>query len=1010
MPNNNNNHKNDMDAFFAQFDNPPEKSGNAEQRSPDYTGSSYASGNRAMRSSKQRNTSQHRSQSAGSSQAAAKRPEQRSAHQSSGHHQGHQHHRMADFVDDTKTKIKNSRRVSSGSGGGRKTPASKKRTIIAVIIMAILAVVMAVGIYVGIILMTAPSIKTDNIYDQMNQRSVMYDSSGKEIENLYMTGGNRTVVKYKDIPEDMVNAVVSLEDQKFWKHHGFNFTRMLGAIKDGLTGGGISGTSTVTQQLARNVFLPEEKSERTLSRKITEAYYTIILEKKLSKEQIMEAYLNTIYLGFNSYGIQSASQAYFSKDVKDLDTLECAALAALPQAPDSYALVYADYSNSGSSLPKLSTSGSATYFYNGDISKDRRSLVLSNMASFGFITESQKNDALNDDLKKHIKVGVSSDDSTSSYFTDYVIEQLTNDLVSEYGMDRSEAERKIYTKGLKIYTTMDSDIQDIVNDEFSKDSNFSGLAYLRTDSDGNLLNTDGNTLLRSSSYYFDDQDRFTLKNGEYSFDSKGNMTIYKGKRLNIYKTEVNGASDVSIEFKGMYTRNDTGFYTIESGVLSIPQQYKSVDSDGNAVVSAEFFKDENYKDFFKKSGKDYKVSSSNYSLKQKTRQPQAAMTIIENKTGELKAMIGGRGTTGKHLYNRATTPNQPGSSIKPIAVYGPALQMSYEYEKDGKSMDLSNSDGSSWGSYITAGSIINDAPMQFNGRTWPKNAYSGYRGQMKLRTAVEQSVNVCAVKTYMKIGPDYSASMLKKNGISTLVEEGTANDLNPAALALGGLTYGATPLEMAAAYSTFPSGGTYKTPISYTKVVDFNGDVLLEKKPEETKVYDEGVAWIMTDILRTVVTNGIAKSAAIGVQPVGGKTGTTNDNFDIWFCGFTPQYSAALWMGTDVNIAMSSSSGTTAAFWSAVMKRVCADLPSESFFERPSNVVSIGGEYYTDGTYSRTYTNRNYSGYNNGDGSTKAPTTQAPTTQAPTTQAPTTQAPTTQAPTAPSHKPEEPNE
>ncbi len=109
---------------------------------------------------------------------------------------------------------------------------------------------MAVGIYAGVILMSAPKIKTDDIYDRLNQRSVMYDSNGKEIENLYMSDGNRTVVKYKDIPEDMVNAVVSLEDQKFWKHHGFNFTRILGAIKDSLTGGGISGTSTVTQQLA----------------------------------------------------------------------------------------------------------------------------------------------------------------------------------------------------------------------------------------------------------------------------------------------------------------------------------------------------------------------------------------------------------------------------------------------------------------------------------------------------------------------------------------------------------------------------------------------------------------------------------------------------------------------------------------------------------------------------------------------------------------------------------------
>ena len=179
----------------------------------------------------------------------------------------------------------------------------------------------------------------------------------------------------------MVNAVVAIEDRYFWDHNGFNFVRMAGAVVDSVFGGGqISGTSTITQQLARNVYLSDIKSQRSISRKLMEAYCTIILEKNLSKEQIMEAYLNTISLGFNSYGVQAASQAYFSKNVQDLDTLECAALAALPQSPTSYALVVADYegSNTGS-LPTISSTDSVTYLYNGDISKTRRDSVLRNM-------------------------------------------------------------------------------------------------------------------------------------------------------------------------------------------------------------------------------------------------------------------------------------------------------------------------------------------------------------------------------------------------------------------------------------------------------------------------------------------------------------------------------------------------------------------------------------------------------------------------------------------------------
>ena len=424
------------------------------------------------------------------------------------------------------------------------------------------------------------------------------------------------------------------------------------------------------------------------------------------------------------------------------------------------------------------------------------------------------------------------------------------------------------------------------------------------------------------------------------------------------------------------------FYFIESGALSIPQGYKTVDDDGNVIVSGQFFTD--YPTFFKKSDNGLIVEKGNYSLKQKTRQPQGAMVIIENETGEVKAMIGGRETKGRQLYNRAINPRQPGSSMKPIGTYGPALQMSYEYHKDGKKMRLDTSEGSDYGKYITAGSVINDAKMSYGGEVWPKNWYSGYKGDMKLRKCVEQSVNTTAVKVYQQIGPDYSSKMLKKNGITTVDTEGEVNDLNPAALALGGMTSGVSPLEMAAAYATFPNGGVYNTPIAYTKVLDANDEVLIEKKAESKEVYDPGVAWIMTDILRTTVTKGIASGASIGVQPVGGKTGTTSDNYDIWFCGFTPQYSAAVWMGNDVNIEMSSGSGTTARFWSIVMRQVCEDIPYGSFGSMPSNVESVKGEYYIKGTYSKVTMTPSST-----DASTKVtkPTTTVPPTTLPTTEA-----------------------
>ena len=864
--------------------------------------------------------------------------------------------------------------------------------------------VLAVGIMVGIVFLKAPNIETDNIYSQIKQRSIVYDADGKEVDELYFDGGNRTIVEFKDIPENMINAIISIEDNKFWTHHGFNFIRMVGAIKDSITGGGsISGTSTISQQLARNFYLADIKSERSMGRKLTEMYITIILEKNLSKEQIMEAYLNTIYLGFNSYGVEAAAQSYFNKPVSKLKLLECASLAAIPQSPDLNALVIADYYKTITDLPIIKKTSAINYLYNGEASEGRRNLVLENMLKFGYISEKKYNRAMKQSLKKRIDLGDAGNEK-SSYFTDYAVSQLQKDIVEEYGVTDTEAANMIYSTGLKIYTTMDSRIQGILDDEFEDSDNFTSIAYVSTNSEGDLINSDtGAVLLQSYDEYFDDKDRFILKKDEYKRNKDGGITIKSGKRLNLYPIEANGGQDVSIEFKSMYVNEDGVFYFIESGALSIPQYdsagnpIKKLTKNGDCKISGTFFQEN--PDYFVEDGDNLVLNDERYTLKQKIRQPQAAAVIMENKTGQIKGMIGGRGATGKQLYNRAIHPRQPGSSIKPIGVYGPALQLSFEKEADDKTMKLSNKDGSSWGSYITAGSIINDKPMYVNGKQWPKNFGGGYSGRVTLRKGVQQSLNVVAVKVFQKIGADWSVKMLKKVGISTLDEEGAVSDMNPAALALGGLTNGITPLELTAAYATFPNGGAYKSPIFYTKVLNNRDEVIMEKKAKSERVYDEGVAWIMTDILHSVVTQGIGTSAAIPNQPVGGKTGTTSDQYDIWFAGFTPQYSMALWEGNDVNIELYEMSGAAARFWSAIMSRVCEPLPTESFRSMPSNVKKINGEYYTDGTYSRL---KRYKDKEDKDKDktekkvTKSTTTKAPTTKKPTN-APTTQK-TTEAP------------
>lgn len=665
----------------------------------------------------------------------------------------------------------------------------------------------AVSAYTYNIISNAEAIDPKNIYEELDKNSYIYDSKGKIISTLY-ADEDRNIIKIDEMPENLVHAFVAIEDKTFYEHKGINVKRTIGAIVQKLMGKSesISGTSTITQQLARNVYLPDIKSERSIQRKIVELYYALLIEKDLSKDEILEAYLNTVYFGYQNYGIETAAHSYFSKDVEDLTLEECAALAALPQAPDTYALLKDE---EGDNRTKIKN----TNLYANDISKDRRDLVLDLMVDQGYITKEEA-DGARKDLIDFINPDLSGDDNKYTYFNDYVLSTVIDDLMAKYDLDEDTATKIAYTGGLHIYTPLDSKIQGIIYKEFKDDDNYPWAAE----------------------------------------------------------------------------------------------------------------------------------------------EPQSAMVVCDVKTGQVKAMVGGRKTSGKKLFNRAVSPRQPGSSIKPLAVYSAALQKSYELEKQGKQWDFvdykHDKQGAKYGSYITAGSRIVDEKMYFDGNIWPYNVTRTFTGNQTFRSAVQQSINTCAVKIQLQVGTDYSIKMLKKYGISTLVEDGDTNDLNPASMALGAMTKGVTPLDMALAYAAFPNKGIRNSAVCYTKVVDAEGNVLLTGESEKTKVMDEGVAWIMTDVLKSVVKyNGIA--ILDGVE-AGGKTGTTNDCYDIWFDGFTPKYSAALWIGTDHNKELSTMSTSAAALWRRIMNQI-PDVTEGEYPDQPSNVIYQRGEYYTEGTEPNVY-------------------------------------------------------
>ena len=742
-------------------------------------------------------------------------------------------------------KSKTKKPTKAKKKGNKPVKASKGR-----VIGRIFLGLVALGVAVVLITVISTAIKVGNIneeslYSNIERSSILYDIDGTEIDTLHYTE-DRTIVPIDEMPDALKASFIAIEDKTFYQHHGFNWRRMFGAVLSKLTGraASISGTSTITQQLARNAYLAEIKSQRSIRRKLSEMYIAWRLEQNLSKDQILEAYLNTIYLGYGNYGVSAAARTYFSKDVDELTLAECAALAALPQAPDSYALIteeaegnveitdinyyslneiaddeqeaeedygytdsYDDYSED--------VEASGTGLYANDTSKERRDLVLDLMAEQGYISSDEANgakvaiiDILSPSFEKK--------DSAYTYFSDYVASVVTADLMEKYKISEEEAQRMVYTGGLQIHTTLRSDVQNAIYDEFQNDWNF--------------------------------------------------------------PTAV----------------------------------------DGSKV--------------------------------------QASMVVTEVGTGYISGFVGGRDTEGSKLFNRAISPRQPGSSIKPLAVYGAALQKSYEYASKNQTFQFTdygfdNQGTQYWGDYITASSVVVDEPLKVNGEEWPQNFSKSYSGRNSLRTALQQSINTCAVKILWQVGLDYSIEMLQKFGLTTLETDtsAAANDVNPAALGLGAMTYGVTPLEMSLAYAAFPGGGYVNTAVCYTRVTDGSDNVLLEGKSTSTKVLDEGVAWIMTDLLKSVVSKGIAGNAAIAGIQTGGKTGTTNDTYDVWFDGFTPDFSAALWIGTDLNVEMNGSSAQAAALWSRIMSQI-KGVTSGEYLDMPSDVIQQNGEYYTVGT------------------------------------------------------------
>ncbi|MFA7636273.1 MAG: PBP1A family penicillin-binding protein [Monoglobales bacterium] len=408
-------------------------------------------------------------------------------------------------------------------------------------------------------------------------------------------------------------------------------------------------------------------------------------------------------------------------------------------------------------------------------------------------------------------------------------------------------------------------------------------------------------------------------------NNKEKQELILGKMLElnlITEDEYDKAVNEKLEFKKNESRHDyssgINSYFAEAVVeqltpelakkLNIPkgQARKLIYTGGLKIYSTLEAKVQNTIDnIFSQEGKDSLFPTLSGDV-----QPEAAMVVISVKDGSVKGIYGQAGKKEANLLlNRAMdTARQPGSSIKPLAVYGPAIELGL----------------------VTPGSIVIDEPYR-KGNWSPQNWYKGYKGAVSIQEAVVQSMNIPAIKTLEKVGVEKSFDFAKnKLGLSTLVDP---DDKDLAPLALGGLTKGVTVLEMTAAYNTFAADGIYTKPYFYTKVTDRDGKVLLEKEIVTRRVFSKKTAKYMTGILKATAQGPLGVAAALSGRQSAGKTGSTNEDKDRWYMGYTTYYTAGVWYGYDIakTLPYYATRQVPHKLWKSVMNKIHADLPVQNF-------------------------------------------------------------------------------
>lgn len=685
----------------------------------------------------------------------------------------------------------------------------------------------AAGGVVGAYLRDLPAIEKLKVYEP-EKVARLYDDRGEVFAEYFVQ--RRILIPLDQVPRDLINALLAIEDNNFYSHFGVDWRGIARAAIVNFASGKIrEGGSTITQQLSKVLFLNPEK---TLERKVKEALVALQLEKKYTKNEILELYLNQIYFGSGAYGVESAALTYCGKHAKDLNTAECALIAGLPRLPTFY-----------------------SPFNNYDIAKRRRDIVLSRMADLGYISRQKAQEFSKTPLniKKEKRW-----ESKAPYFSEYIRQYIENTYGAEF----------LYKKGIKVYTPLNLKMQNAAKKAFEK-----GLMEISRIKRFKTVPPELRDMILEEYSKPDVFEKDKLYYGEVTETKNDYFLVKVG------------------EFYGEVKKGQWEW----TGAGSVREIVRKGD-----VVGLSLFE-------IRKGGEILFNLENHVEI-------QGAVVAIQPSTGYIRAMVGGLNFNFSKFNRAVQAKRQPGSAFKPF-IYTTAIENGF-----------------------TPSSIIMDTPVSFrgaDGKTWtPGNYDEKFKGPTTLRTALEESRNVVAIKLVDKIGVGKVISTARKMGIESTLEPYLSLALGPSVVSL---------LEITSAYGVLANQGLRTLPISILKIEDSEGMTIEENYPKVQEVLKPEVAYVMTTLMRWVVERGTGKRVSELKMPVAGKTGTTNDFRDAWFVGFLPDMAAGVFVGYDDNreIGYKETGGKIAApIWSDFIG-ACFKPEDVKDFSVPEGVVFV---------------------------------------------------------------------